>query len=380
GTLELNKANNTQIIGTGFVVEDFSLSLSANQSGEINVYANAIQEGPFSAILKITYAGVDYEVNLSATGLPEGIVIIGTETVDLSLPIKPNYGYSYSQSIFLQNEINIPDKRIEKISYYWNGAGTGINSNLWTIYMGHTDLTQFNSTSDWIDISELTPVFTGTVPLTAEAGWKEITLDSPFIYDNTYNLVIAVDENKTNYDSYSQYFYCTTSSLNRSIIFYSDGTNPEPANPPTTSASGYLYLKAGFPNIKLQFGELPAEPVFHYSPTSINFGEVVQGVQVGPQYVTVTNFGGGTLVLSPSAITITDDPGHNFSFDFENEVGLYAGMSVNIPVYVTAHSEGPVSAILKINYAGTDYDVALSATGLPAGIVVIGTGTEDLSL
>ncbi|MFA6726365.1 MAG: choice-of-anchor D domain-containing protein, partial [Candidatus Cloacimonadaceae bacterium] len=100
GVLELNQ-DNTQIIGTGFAIDDFDFSLGANESGQINVYANATEEGPFTATLRITYGTQQCNVSLSATGLPEGIIVIGTGTEELGLPIDPYYRYSYSQSIFL---------------------------------------------------------------------------------------------------------------------------------------------------------------------------------------------------------------------------------------------------------------------------------------
>ena len=263
GVLTLNKDDNTQIIGTGFEIDDFDFSLAANESGQINVYAHATQEGPFTATLKITYGSNEYEVSLSATGLPEGTIVIGTGHDDLSLPIEPWYGYSYSQSIFLQSEINIANRSIEKIYYYWNGVGAASNSNNWTVYMGHTDKTSFASTSDWIPSDSLIQVFSGDVNLPAVAGWVEINLDPPF-YHTDQNIVIAVDENAPLYDNNTHYFYCTTVETkgNRSIRYYSDDDNIDPANPLT--ATGYLYdaVVPGYPNIKLKFEEAqPPLPV-----------------------------------------------------------------------------------------------------------------------
>jgi hypothetical protein len=177
--------------------------LNAGQSVIIPVTAIVTQEGPVSATLIITYEGTPYEVALSAEGLSSEIVIIGTGTDDLSLPIEPYYGYSYSQSIFLQSEINMA-RPIEKIYYYWNGAAATVNSNNWTVYMGHTPNTSFDSGTAWIPLSNLTEVFSGTVTLPAIEGWVEIILTTPFTYNNVDNLVVAVDENADLYDSYNE--------------------------------------------------------------------------------------------------------------------------------------------------------------------------------
>jgi len=259
GVLELNQ-DNTQIIGTGFTIDDFDFSLEANESGQINVYANAAEEGPFTATLRITYGEQQCDVALSATGLPEGIIVIGTGDEDLGLPIYPNFGYSYSQSIFLQSDIHLANRNIEKIYYYWNGAGAASSSNEWTVYMGNTDKNEFVDEDDWIPIGNLTQVFSGVVDLPAVEGWVEISLDSPF-YHNDTNLVIAVDENESGYD-YSVYFYCTSVETkgNRSILYRNDSTNPDPASPPT--GTYYNYAITGYPNIKLEFEEAqPPLPV-----------------------------------------------------------------------------------------------------------------------
>ncbi len=258
GTLNLSSSN-ISITGPNAAMFSFNsanlpAALGAGQSVNIPVSVTVTQEGPVSATLSINYNSTNYDVALSAEGLPLGLVVIGNGTSDLILPIEPYYGYTYSQSIFLQSELNIAGQQINRLYYYWNGAEEATYSNNWTIYMGHTTNTSFASGTSWIPLSNLTPVFTGEVALPATAGWIEILLTSPFAYNNTDNLVIAVDENEDDCDGYSEYFYCTSSATTRSIRYYSDGTNPNPAAPPTgTTVSGY-------PNIKLQFGELPSGP------------------------------------------------------------------------------------------------------------------------
>ena len=259
GTLILSPSAITIINDAGHNFSfDFEneVELSTGMSVNIPVYVTVHSEGPVSAILRINYADTDYDVALSATGLPTGIVVIGTGTEDLSLPIEPYYGYSYSQSIFLQSDIQVTNRYIEKIYYYWNGAAATVNSNNWTVYMGHTSNTSFDSGTSWIPLSELTEVFSGTVTLPDVEGWIEIELTTPFTYNNAYNLVIAVDENADFYDSYNEYFYCTSElKTNRSIRYYSDGTNPDPAAPPTGTPV------AGYPNVMLKFQEETPPPL-----------------------------------------------------------------------------------------------------------------------
>jgi hypothetical protein len=195
----------------------------------------------------------------SFTTTEENQVIIGDGVLNAYLPIYPYYGYTYSQSIFLQSEIQIPGKRIEKVRYYWNGVSEATVSNDWVIYLGHTSQSVL---TDWIPLGSLQQCFAGEVPLPGTAGWIEITLTTPFIYNNTDNLVICVDENEASYDSNICYFYCTGSAGARSIRYYNDTTNPDPAAPPIGT------LVQGYPNVKLEFGDIPvgmpAAPLLSY--------------------------------------------------------------------------------------------------------------------
>ncbi len=162
-------------------------------------------------------------------------VSIGTGTATTAyLPIYGNYGYSYSQQIFTQAQINTSGN-ITKIRFYYV-SGDIAKSKDWVIYMGHTDKTTFASTTDWVPLANLTQVFAGDVTnlLPAANNWMEITLTTPFSYNNTDNLVIAVDENTASYANMS--WGAFTSGTNTGIYYYSDSVNPDPANPPTASS------------------------------------------------------------------------------------------------------------------------------------------------
>ena len=124
------------------------------------------------------------------------ITTIGTGTLtNVALPIEPYYGYSYSQCIYLQTEIDRDLQRIEKIWYNYNQNGTLAGSQDWVIYMGHTADVAFATTSSWVPLANLTEVFNGTLPTIPADGWIEFVLTTTFVYNNTDNLVIAVAEN-----------------------------------------------------------------------------------------------------------------------------------------------------------------------------------------
>ncbi len=163
-------------------------------------------------------------------------ITIGDGTVvGKAIPIEPYFGYTYSQVIYLQSEIGVADD-ITTLS--WNFAGTSLSSsNDWTIYMGHTTKTDFSSTTDWVDVTTLTQVWTGTFTDPGAAGWVSFDI-TDFTYNNTDNLIIAVDENASGYNGSGDDFYCTGVTGNRAITYRNDSTNPDPLTPP---AASYTY-------------------------------------------------------------------------------------------------------------------------------------------
>ncbi|MEJ5105462.1 T9SS type A sorting domain-containing protein [Chryseobacterium sp. MYb328] len=115
------------------------------------------------------------------------------------VPIDNFSSYSYSQQIFKKEEINTNAAgNITGLKFYLDPASTIANSSDWVVYMGHTSKTGFTSAGDWVPVSALTEVYTGTI--SNVNGMVELTFATPFAYNNTQNLVIAVDENGSGSD------------------------------------------------------------------------------------------------------------------------------------------------------------------------------------
>lgn len=167
-------------------------------------------------------------------------VTIGTgNNESQSTPFDPFWGYTYSQSIYTAAEINAVAGNITGLQWYYSGTTTGTLSNALTVYVAHTAKTQFDTTSDWVPVGSLTSVYTGSITVSA-VGWVTITFDTPFAYDGTSNLVIAVDENQTGFGVSTDDFYNSVSTANRSIYYRNDNTNPDPATPPAGTRIGYI--------------------------------------------------------------------------------------------------------------------------------------------
>ncbi len=121
---------------------------------------------------------------------------------------------------------------------------------------------------------------------------------------------------------------------------------------------------------------VPEDPVFAYDPTALDFGPGELGVPVGPLYVTITNEGGGELVLNATDISIIGTDAASFSFDSANLPDTLGNFeSLQLPVYMNASTLGAKTATLRITSAyRTDYDVALSGGGY-TGVAVQGVDT-----
>lgn len=165
-------------------------------------------------------------------------VQIGSGTTTTTyFPIYSCYGYNYSQQIYLASEINAGGGgpgTISKIRFYYNSGGaTYANWTNWTVYLGNTTKASFSAANDWVAVGNMTQVFLGNIPTPVAGTWLEITLTTPFEYDGN-NLVVAIDENSTGY-SCTAAWRSFASGSNRGILYYSDGTNPNPASPPTAN-------------------------------------------------------------------------------------------------------------------------------------------------
>jgi uncharacterized protein (TIGR02145 family) len=173
---------------------------------------------------------VEFTTSTETGGEDQEISLGDGVATDKYLPVAPFWGYSYAQTIYKQSEINVQGQ-ITEISYYYNG------NTAWTdaidIYMGTTDKSFFTSNTDWVSVNNMTVVYSGSLSVSTTEGWVTITLDTPFDYNNTQNLVVAVDENTDGYHSISDDFYCTElPGEARSLASVSDYDNPDPANPP----------------------------------------------------------------------------------------------------------------------------------------------------
>ncbi|MDA3910622.1 MAG: T9SS type A sorting domain-containing protein [Bacteroidales bacterium] len=297
------------------------------------------------------------------TGVNAQTITIGTGTNENSVPINPYYGYSYSQSIYDQSEINVIAD-IDKISFYFNG-NSSFTDNPVEIFLGHTSKNIFSGGSDWIDIASLTLVYSGPVTTTSTAGWIEIDI-TDFTYNNTDNLLVAVCEKQSGFHSSSDDYYATACSNDKCIYKTQDSPEIDPASPPLGSVQSFR------PNIRMEM--IGSTPMSYLSATCTQNN--TEGVYPGTADVEIIGIEVETTGSSSPLQIDSFDLNMNGSDDPLNDVDNVAiYYTSNASVFSTGNLYGSVAPSTGninisgnqtlgsgINYFWIVYNIAAGAT------------------
>ena len=163
--------------------------------------------------------------NLVAT-FEKGLLIgDGGDATDQYLPSNSYYNYSLTQQIYTADEIGTAGT-IKSIAFYNGGTE---KTRKYNMYLVHTNKTTFSSNTDWITVTEADKVFSGNKAMIA-GDWTVFTLDTPFEYDGTSNLVLVMDDNTA---GFSTGMKCRVFNAqgNQTLRICSDGTNYDPSSP-----------------------------------------------------------------------------------------------------------------------------------------------------
>ena len=175
-----------------------------------------------------------------SAGGAAGSVTIGDlegATNNSYLPMNSLYNYSYTQQIYTADEIGQAGT-INAITLWMYG-----NANLYEmpydIYMVETSKEAFASTTDWIPVTASDMVYSGTVTVhNTEAEAYTFTLDTPFEYSGTGNLVVCF-LNKTGQwaSGLNGMVFGENTDPTRSIYYRNDYTLVDPTNPAITATA-----------------------------------------------------------------------------------------------------------------------------------------------
>lgn len=216
-----NWSSPVAVTGTTYMLS----SLWPNTQYEVRVYSDCSTE-----------VSDTVSESFLTTCLSGGAVVFdqGTTTTYL-VPLNNYYHYSYTQQIFLASEMNGATD-IKSISFDYAYATPMSSKTNVKIYLGHTTRSSFSANTDYVPLSNLQLVYSGSLNCTQ--GWNTFMLSSIFHYNGTDNLVLVVDDNSDAYNGSAYVFHYQSQSPNyRTLYFYSDSYNPDPANPTAAGAS-----------------------------------------------------------------------------------------------------------------------------------------------
>ena len=256
----------------------------------------------------------------------------GTSTTYVT-PFNSLWGYSFVEQIFTADEIGTAGT-INAISF--NLQSTNSQTNQVDVFMKAVSRNTFSGSTDFESVTASDMVFSGTV--TFNTGWTTITLDTPFQYDGTSNLMIGMHEYTSGYST--RYFYYT-SATDKVLSYHSDSANPDPYD--LGSYSGNKYVSPNRANIQIDItaggGSGAGDQLY-----ALQNGEVVETVVVGtrpngcwmePFRFSLRNDGPAITVthldFTPQEYFTVVEPEMPFAMAHNEEVGvaLSTGSSTN---------------------------------------------------
>ncbi|NLO51098.1 MAG: choice-of-anchor D domain-containing protein, partial [Bacteroidales bacterium] len=275
----------------------FPLVIGMNESQYVDIEFMPVevplQNGTITFEMDAAIAG-DRQVEVAGAGVFLEPVVIGAGTEETyQVPLNAYYGYSFSQTLYLQEEIDMSGKTINRIGYQYAGPSASVDF-LIEVWITHTSLTEISAS---VPLTGFTKVYDGPYVVLQEDDFSWVEID-PFFYNNNDNLIITIIEKKPGYTSSSDVFMATPVTTGNMCV--AEWNDSAPYDPNALPAGSVVALRA---NTKLWFsGDIPTEPEAKTTPVSLYFGEVETSV-TKTLTVEVMNAGGGILEITGATIT-----------------------------------------------------------------------------
>jgi len=359
------------------------VALPANTIHDFTVAWSPTTQGLQSIFARVDYATDQFNQNNQTSSLPLTIYPPGIQVAYVgnytSTRFSSFYPLSYyrtnsiSQSIYLESDIPTTGV-IYQIGYSFTGVGDVPDNLPVRIYLAHTNKVEFTNEHDWIDFSDFTEVFAGTLPLSTPSTYDvTIALDTPFLYTGG-NLAILTqrqwDPNDMHYMSWNCFQTSVTVAQERTIYLSSDDTVIDPANDTLTGD-----LAVYVPNTKLfintnTIGQLSGTVTTGGQPTAgalvsitgttrktttgVNGQYTLPYISAGNYTIKVTKHG---FLDQTTTVSITD--GNTTTQDFTLAIwstvnlsgGIVSGMDTGNPL-----ADCQISLIGYQNYTGITTD------------------------
>ncbi len=191
-------------------------------------------------------------------------VTIGTGTFTMEGPIHACEPYSWSESIYTAAEVGM-EGTITQLAFNVS-SNYAYSVSSFKIYMGTRSDSTFSGATDWTPAYNLTEVYSATNTIIgASTGWIVYTLDAPFVYSATENLVIAVSHTSNNVNCVLNYY--GTSSTSKYMYRETDDDITYSQHPGTATGE----LESIRPNVKLTIDTTSLTCLY---PTAVSISNV----------------------------------------------------------------------------------------------------------
>lgn len=236
-------------------------------------------------------------LGMSQTVMAQNYAVVGegTLTSSWSVPVATYYRNSYTQQLYLADELGISAGNIVSVAFQYNYS-TATTREI-SIFMATTDVEDLSDgfvTDDLVEVFSATDV---TFDNTGEDYWVTIELETPFAYDGSSNLVVAVYSNYSSTQTgYSGgYRFLQSSATNMARYWQNDTSSPDQF----TITDGVATATAG-----------------STTPSTVSYRP---NIQIG--YTT----GGATVIPcdKPSGITASDVTAHQATLAWADGSGVY---------------------------------------------------------
>ena len=354
--LTLSCSNSNVTFGTNPVTVS---SIAAGASTNVTVNVNVTSNVAFGSVLSFNYTLTANHFSTNGTynttaGIMETTIGSGTST-NTYLPTYAYYNYSLSEQIYTPTEIG-QACTITAIAFKVSNSKSAARTL--DLYMVHTTKSAFSGNSDWVSLPTSSKVFSGSVSFNA-SGWTTITLDTPFAYDGTSNLIIGVDDNTGSYvsgSSNSPSFYVYSTGANRALYKYNDNTD---YNAASMSTSGTRLTS----NNQIQLTVIPAVTVELPTVATTAVSDIAQVTATGGG--NVSDDGGADVTARGICWSTSHNPTVSGSHTTDGTgtgtfTSALTGLTPNTTYYVRAYAT---------NSEGTAYGSEVSFTTLQAGLV-----------
>ena len=344
------------------------LANTANNTYQDNTVTNGVS---YSYYVVAVYTGgeSDPTATIDVTAGQVFEVILGTGTgvteTQADAPINVYYKSRHGQAVYTKAELNavgiFGPISITQLGFDVVGVPNQFLTNF-IIRLKHTTATNVSSTQT---ADGMITVY-GPVNYTPSTGWDMLSLNTPFLWNGTDNLVVdtAFDLIVGNYNASGTLRYTTVTNGYR--YWRSDTVNQ-------TNIFSEGTLSPNRPNMKMIFAPLAEDPEIAVSTTSLDFG-TIRIYETATQNFTISNSGGATLegTISTSGVFSVAEAGakagaltkkRSASRNVLN-YSLGEGSSQNFTVTFDPESSGESTGTITIthNAEGESKSIALSGT------------------